>query len=207
MWQISTVISYYRRRWILNSGLNKSFEEYVNSLLKRQHCTYRWPDSEDVPQYGWDTHYPFTNLPHSSASGTDLVYAAKGLTYIVGSYTMYVYIRMDLICAVSMYLHCAYPPYFIPWFLWNRILHTSVTSCNTKPNVECIVWHAVKQSNLGFTRQTMKQWVPAQSKRNQTRLRKYWQTDCRTIYEYISGTVKMVSCFPVPWEIHSWNKA
>lgn len=88
----------------MNSGLNKQFEEYVNSLLKHHYCTYRRPESEDVPQHGWDTHNPSTTSLHSSAGGTDMVYTATGLTCIMGS-CVYPYVLYSCICIVLATVH------------------------------------------------------------------------------------------------------
>ena len=100
------------RRWALNSGINKSFKGYVNSLLKYHLYTYR-TDSEEILQYGWDTHNPFTDLLQSSATWAELVYTAKRLTYSGGSYTICVCICMEFVCTVSMHMCrilCLYLP-------------------------------------------------------------------------------------------------
>lgn len=115
----------------MNTGLNKSFEEYLSSLLKYQLCTYRRPDSEDVPQYGWDAHKPFTTSPHSSASGNDMVYTATGLTYLMGSY-VYPYGR---------YMYCIHA-FALYWLLCiSSLIHSLIPMEQDSPQIFYIMQH------------------------------------------------------------------
>lgn len=139
----------------VNLEFNKQFEEYVNSLLKHHYCTYRRPDSEDVPQYGWDTHNPSTISPHSSASGTDMVYTATRLTCIMGS-CVYPYVLYPCICILLAAVHFllnSHPDSYGTGFSTGLLHHATpdrmwCAQYNTQPNKATWVL-PVKQWNSG----------------------------------------------------------
>lgn len=110
-------------------NLVKSFEEYLRSLFKYQHCTQRRPDSEYEPWYGWDTHKPFTTSPHSSASGTDLVYTATGLTYQMSSY----------VCPYGLYMYSIHA-FALYWLLCiSSLIQSSIPKEQDSPQIFCIM--------------------------------------------------------------------